>query len=130
LYHPFASAARDGVAEVLGDVLSTLKVFEIVVVPPSLDAEHVRSVPAVSVVNVVALQPVVERMTDSGSVTVQLTVTLVVYQPLLPSVPNICGVMTGGVSSPGTSGTPGAPEVSSNPPMPRAIRAASRRISR
>ena len=41
---------------------------------------------------VIVLQPVVDRMIDSGSVTDQLTVTLVVYQPLSPSVPVITGV--------------------------------------
>ncbi len=64
--------------------------------------------------NVTALQPVVERMIDSGSVTDQLTVTLVVYQPLRPSVPVITGVTTGGVGSPGTFGRPAAPGVSSS----------------
>ena len=41
LYQPFESAARDGVAVVAGAVLSTLKIFEAVVMPPSLSAEHV-----------------------------------------------------------------------------------------
>ncbi len=47
LYQPFESAAREGVAVVAGAVLSTLKGFEIVVVPPSLSAEHVSVVPVV-----------------------------------------------------------------------------------
>ena len=80
--------------------------------PPSLSAEQVSVVPVVLFVNVTALQPVVERMIDSGSVTDQLTVTLVVYQPLSPSVPVITGVTTGGVGSPGTFGRPAAPGVS------------------
>src|SRR5690349_9018575 len=40
-------------------------------------------------------------MADSGSVTVQLTCTLLVYHPLAPSVPLTLGVMTGGVESGG-----------------------------
>ena len=76
------------------------------------------------VVNVTALQPVVERMIDSGSVTVQLTVTFVVYQPLSPSVPVITGVTTGGVGSPGTVGRPAAPGVSSSAPSAKTNAAA------
>ena len=36
---------------------------------------------------------------DSSSFTDQLTVTSLVYQPLLPNVPLMLGVMTGGVTS-------------------------------
>ena len=116
LYQPFESADRDGVAVVAGAVLSTLNVFPTVVVPPSLSAVHVSVVPVVLLVNVTALHPVVERMIDSGSVTDQLTVTLVVYQPLSPSVPVITGTTTGGVGSPGTFGRPAAPGVSRSAP--------------
>jgi hypothetical protein len=70
----------------------------------------------VLLVKVTALQPVVDRMIDSGSVTDQLIVTLVVYQPLSPSVPVITGVTTGGVGSPGTLGRPAAPGVSRSAP--------------
>src|SRR5215210_1509789 len=108
LYQPLTSAARDGEAFEAGGVLSTLNVLAIVVMPPSLSAVQLSCVPAVFDVSVVALQPVVERITDSGSEIVQLTVTLVTYHPALPSVPVITGVTTGGVSSPGTSGRPGA----------------------
>ena len=68
-----------------GAVLSTLNGFETVVIPPSLSAVQLSGEPVVLLVNVTVLQPVVERMIDSGSVTDQLTVTLVVYQPLSPA---------------------------------------------
>src|SRR5919204_6965806 len=108
LSQPFASAARPGVALTAGGVLSSFKVLLTVVVPPSLVAEQVSVVPVVSAVSVIASQPLVERITDSGSVTDQFTVTLLVYQPFEPSVPVMTGVTTGGVGSPGTSGAPGA----------------------
>src|SRR5919108_2329005 len=108
LYQPFASAPRDGVAVADGGVLSILNVLETVVTPPSLSAEHVSCVPVVFVLSVMVLQPDVERMIDSGSTTDQVTVTLLVYQPPVPSVPDTTGVTTGGVGSPGTSGSPGA----------------------
>ena len=126
MYQPFESATREGVAVVAGAVLSTRIGLETVVVPPSLSAEQVSVVPVVLPVNVNALQPVVERMIDSGSVTDQLTVTFVVYQPLRPSVPVITGVTTGGVGSPGTLGTPVAPGASSSAPSVRRRTAACR----
>lgn len=52
-------------------------------------AEHVRVVPVVSADTVYASHPLV--LSGSGSI-VQLTVTLLVYQPLEPSVPRIDGV--------------------------------------
>jgi hypothetical protein len=100
-YQPFESAARDGAAVTVGAVVSTLIVLLTVVVPPSLDAEHVNVAPVVSEVIVVASQPLVDRITDSGSTTVQFSVALVVYQPFVPSVPKRTGVTTGGVGSPG-----------------------------
>ena len=114
-----ASALRAGVGVAEGGVLSSLNVLLTVVSPPSLVAAHVSLVPAVSVVSVVAPQPVDERISDSGSSTFQLTVTLLVYQPFEPSVPTITGVTTGGVGSPGTSGAPGAQGASSRAPTPR-----------
>ena len=44
-----------------------------------------------------------EVTVDSGSVTVHATVTLLLYQPLLPSVPVTFGVITGGVVSVGAA---------------------------
>jgi len=64
-----------------------------------LVAEQVTVVPAVSAVSVVGLQPVEEAIPDSGSTTVQVTVTALLYQPLLPAVPVMVWVMTGGVLS-------------------------------
>jgi hypothetical protein len=128
LYHPFTSAVREGDADVFGAVLSTLKGFSIVLVPPSLVAEHVRVTPVVSAANVRVSQPLVLRMIDSGSVMLQLTVVLVTYHPFVPSVPLITGVTTGGVGSPGTLGSPGALDVSIRAPEPSSRRAASRRI--
>ena len=126
LYHPFASGTRAGVAVTEGGVLSSLNVLLTTVSPPSLVAEHVSFVPRVSAVRVTASQPLVERITDSGSTTDQLTVTLVVYQPFAPSVPKTWGVTTGGVGSPRTVGPPAAPGVSSRAPRARQ-RAAARR---
>src|SRR5207249_10653448 len=54
--------------------------------------------PAVSVVCMLVPQPV-ELNGVSGSLTVQLTVTLLWYQPLLPSVPVTDEVITGAVVS-------------------------------
>src|SRR4051812_24107196 len=67
------------------------------VVPPALVARQARVVPAVSALMVVGPQPADESMADSGSVTVQLTLTSLVYQPLLPSVPVMMGAITGAV---------------------------------
>jgi hypothetical protein len=63
--------------------------------PAPFVAEQVTCVPTVSVVKVVDPQPEDEAMPDSGSETVQLTVTSLLYQPL----PLALGVITGGVLS-------------------------------
>src|SRR5512132_2142367 len=127
LYQPFKSGERDRVEPVAcGGVLSILSGLVIVVVPPSLVAEHVRDSPVLSDVNVTTSQPAVEVMTDSGSVTLQLSVTLVVYQPFRPSAPVITGTTRGGVGSPGTSGTAGADGVASSAPATRERNAARR----
>jgi hypothetical protein len=57
LYQPFESANRDGVAVAEGAVLSIFTVTVTVVVPASFEAEHVRFVPAVSVVSFTPSQP-------------------------------------------------------------------------
>jgi hypothetical protein len=54
--------------------------------------------PVVSLVTELESQPVCDVMLDSGSFTVQLTVTFAIYQPLLRA-PVTLGVMTGGVVS-------------------------------
>jgi hypothetical protein len=110
--------------------LSSFNGFVIVVVPPSLVAEHVRVSPALSAVNVTVSQPLVERMIDSGSLTLQLSVTLLVYQPFWPRLPVITGTTTGGVGSPGTSRTAGAAEVKSKAPAATERKAARRRTLR
>src|SRR5512147_1326115 len=68
-------------------------------VPPALVAVQVSVVPVVSVVMLVVPQPEVLEMVDSLSTTLQLTLTLLVYQPFVPSVPVTVGVITGGVVS-------------------------------
>jgi hypothetical protein len=64
-------------------------------------AEHVNVTPAVSVLSVVVPQPEDAPMPDSGSVTFQLTRTLLVYHPFMPFVPITTGAMSGGVVSVG-----------------------------
>ena len=124
LYQPFESAGRDGAAVTVGAVVSTLIVLLTVVVPPSLVAEHVNVAPVASEVIVVASQPLVDRITDSGSTTVQFSVALVVYQLFVPSVPKMTGVTCGGVGSPGVFGSPTAPDVGNSAPRARTRAAA------
>ena len=86
--------------EITGGVLSILIVIETVPDNPApFVAEQVKVTPAVSVVRVVCAQPVEDAIPDSGSLTFQTTVTLLLYQPLLPKVPVITGTTTGGVVS-------------------------------
>jgi len=68
-------------------------------VPPRPVAEQVNVCPAVSFVTVTGPHPVVDVTGASGSDTVQVSVTLLVYQPFVPSTPEICGVIDGGVLS-------------------------------
>jgi hypothetical protein len=76
-----------------------LIVTDLVLVPPALVALHVYVVPDVSVVRDTVPQPDFLMLVDSGSVTVQIRPTSLVNQPLVPSVPVIADVMTGGVVS-------------------------------
>lgn len=80
--------------------------------PPSDSAEQVNVTPAVSVVTVCVSQPV-DVTSDSGSVTVQVTVTSDVYQPPLPRVPDTDTLISGGVESFGF----GVPVVNSTGPL-------------
>jgi hypothetical protein len=82
-------------AEIVGFVASRLIVTDWELAPPVLVAKQVSVVPAVSVLIVVGPQPVLVK-DDSGSTTVQETETLLVYHPLVRSVPTTLGVMTGG----------------------------------
>ena len=58
--------------------------------------------PGVSALIVVGAQGG-ELTADSGSTTVQVTVTSPMYQPLVPAVPVTIGVIAGGVPSPARS---------------------------
>ena len=103
LFHPLAFGAGVRLLKVIvGGVASRLIVTDCELVPPALVAVQVKVVPAVSVLIVVELHPVLDVMLDSGSVTLQVTVTSLVYQPFVPKVPETLGVMTGGVVSVGT----------------------------
>ena len=79
----------------LGGVLSIFIVTGAELVSPApFVAEQVSVTPAVSAVSVVVeLQPEDDAIPDSESLTFQVTVTLLSYQPLLPSVPEMCGMI-------------------------------------
>src|SRR5262249_47342373 len=93
--------AGDTVKDNKGAMVSRLIVTDRVVVPPADDAVHVNVTPAVSVVTLLAEQPVLELMLDSASLTVHVTCPLLRYQPLLPAVPETLDGTTGGVVSTG-----------------------------
>src|SRR5215218_3084782 len=101
LYQPFTSAPRLGVTVTAGAVLSILTQTLAALSPPSLEAAHVTFVPGVSVEYVVVPQPLMFRMTDSGSETDHPRVTLPRYQPVAGGDGEYTGVITGGVGSPG-----------------------------
>src|SRR6478672_12632833 len=67
--------------------------------PTAFVAEQVSVTPAVSLVRLVGAHPVEDAIPESGSDTLQFAVTALRYQPLLPTVPVICGLITGGVGS-------------------------------
>src|SRR5438477_319330 len=93
--HPAA-----GMPKSTGGVLSMLTVTGTELDSPSpFLAEQGSVVPSVSEVRFAGLQPVIETMRDSGSVTFQLTATLLVYQPFVPELPVIMGRITGDVVS-------------------------------
>lgn len=82
----------------VGAVLSIRMVTDCVVESPALlVAVQETTVLAVSVVKIVGAQP--EKMPDCASVVVHDTVTLLMYQPFEPDVPDMFGVTTGGVVS-------------------------------
>src|SRR2546426_4366281 len=91
----------------LGRVASRLMVTEIEAGPPALVAAQVKVLPPVSEVTEVGSHPGDNEVADSGSVTLQLTRTSLVNQPLLPSVPRTSGAMTGGVMSCGSNSANG-----------------------
>src|SRR5918998_2014172 len=77
----------------LGAVASRLIVTDWLFVPPALVAVRVKGTLCVSLATVVLSQPGCELMVDSASTTLQLMVTSLVYQPLLPRVPAMLGAM-------------------------------------
>jgi hypothetical protein len=101
LFQPLPLADGDREAEMLGAVASRVMVTDRELVPPALVAEQVNVVPEVSAVTDDGLQPVEDVIADSGSVTDQVKLTLLVYQLLFPKVPVTVGVITGGVESSG-----------------------------
>jgi hypothetical protein len=98
LYQPLASGERAGVAAVTAG--ATLSILTLIVADEErltpFVAEQVRFV---LVVSVRVSQPTVSLIPDSGSLADQRTITLLVCQPLLPSVPASSAAMTGGVGS-------------------------------
>ena len=100
LNQPFLSARRLGTARVTeGALRSTLTVTRDVTTSASLFlARHLSVVPLVSP-RVVVSQPFVFLIPDSGSLTAQVTVGEVRYQPLLERSPVMRGTITGAVRS-------------------------------
>src|SRR6185503_20855635 len=70
-----------------GGVVSRFTVTEAVDEPPADDAVQVNVTPAVSAVTKLVPQPVVALTGALSSMVVHATSTSLVYQPLLPSVP-------------------------------------------
>ncbi len=84
----------------LGRVLSILTVTETELdVPAPLVAVQVIVVPGVSLVRVVVPHPEEDSIPDSGSETLQVTVTLPLFQPLELGLGLMLGVMAGAVVS-------------------------------
>src|SRR5690349_6489180 len=91
---PRESGGRSGAAPVTdGAVESILTVRPSVLVPPALEARHSRLTPDVSSLTVCASQPDVVHG-DSGSVTVQWTLSAPRYQPSSPPSPLTVRVIT------------------------------------
>src|SRR5262249_16762085 len=64
--------------------------------PSVFVALQVIVLPLVSALMVVVSQPDEVAMPDTGSATVHVTVTVPVYQPFAPAVPDTCGTIEGG----------------------------------
>ncbi len=89
VYQPLLAGGPDMFALTTGPLVSILTTTLVEVLSPTpLVAAQVRVVPTVSAVSVVPSQPVDEVIGDSGSATVQLTTTWLVYQPFWPAVPS------------------------------------------
>jgi hypothetical protein len=105
MFHPFALAAVR-VYETTGGVLSILIVIDTDCDKPApLTAVQVTIVPVVSALRVIAEHPVVDAIPDSASLTVQLTVTSLRNQLLMPEGPVAVGETIGGVVSDGVGAT-------------------------
>jgi hypothetical protein len=106
LFQPSPFAAGEALPEIVGAVASRLIVTESVEVPPVLVAVHVNVTPVVSLVTefVASQSTDLDVIAESGSLTLNVTVTSLLYQPLSPSVPVMVWVMTGGVASDGGAG--------------------------
>src|SRR6188768_1473846 len=104
-YQPAELAAGDGAPKTSwGGVASRLIVAVCVVVPPADVAVHVNVMPAVSVTMLLAPQPSLESMGAYAPVVVQLTCTSLVYQPLVPGVPEMSATTLGAARSMFTAG--------------------------
>jgi len=102
LFQPFALAAVRLVNAILGGVVSIFRATESVELPPALCAVQPEVTLAVSDVKLCVPQPESIATAESGSVTDHATMTVLVYQPFVPSVPVTVFVTTGGVVSPFT----------------------------
>jgi len=80
--------------------LSILKAVESLAEPPALCAWQLDVAPAVSVTKFCMPQPESITTADCASMTLQVTLTSLVYQLFKPRVPVTTLVMTGGVVSP------------------------------
>src|SRR5689334_16020584 len=86
-----------GIPAITGWLLSIFMLTEIEFeIPAPFLAKHVTVTPGTSATKVLGSQPEVDAIPDWGSLTLQRTVTLLRYQPLEPSVPDMSGVMAGG----------------------------------
>src|SRR5215472_13555787 len=100
LFHPAALGAGVRDPTIAGGVAPRLTVtVRELARPAPFVAEQVSVWPAVSEMIDVEPHPVEEAMPDSGSVALQVIVTLLMYQPFSPSVPVMVGAITGGVLS-------------------------------
>src|SRR5436853_371722 len=81
----------------IGAVMSICTVW--LAVPPRLVALQAKVTPALSLVILLGPHPVWLLIDVSLSTTLQVTFTLLVYQPFVPCVPTTCGVRIGGVVS-------------------------------
>src|SRR5207253_469791 len=99
LFQPLTFASGNWAAEAVGAVLSSLILTDPELVPPALVAVQVKVVPEVSVVWVTVTHPLLEEIEDSGSVTDQVMVGLLLFQPAALGTGETLAEITGGVLS-------------------------------